>query len=213
MPIAKLVHRIWLGEPETWTAPFASTWERPGWTLVQWGEEEVADLFPLHNQRIYDDAEKFAPNHVGQLRADVLRYEILHRIGGVYVDADFECLKPIDDLLEGVECFAAWEVEKKWVNNAVMGAVAGHPFVEGLIEGLAASVIRNHGRKPNRMSGPQYVTKQWRVHGEGVTIFPQRLFYPYGFSEVASNRPGDYYANAYAVHHWANRRRERGIPV
>ena len=35
-------------------------------------------------------------------RADVLRYEILRRHGGVYVDVDVECLRPLDDLLTGV---------------------------------------------------------------------------------------------------------------
>jgi mannosyltransferase OCH1-like enzyme len=181
--------------------------------LVQWGEEQVESLFPLHNQWLYDEAGEIAPDHVGQLRSDVLRYEILHRFGGIYVDADFECLKPIDDLLEGVECFAAWEIQDRWVNNAVMGCVPFHPFLERLIAGLTESAERNRGFKPNRISGPRYVTPIWRKHGEGVTIFPQRLFYPYGFSEIDKHRVGEEWPDAYAVHHWGNRRRERGVPT
>ena len=34
-------------------------------------------------------------------RADILRLEILYRYGGVYVDGDLECLRPLDDVLDG----------------------------------------------------------------------------------------------------------------
>ena len=58
-------------------------------------------------------------------RADILRLELLHRHGGVYLDADFECLQPIDPLLEGVDCFLGL-LDSGRVSNAVIGAVPGH---------------------------------------------------------------------------------------
>ncbi len=212
--IPRCIHRIWIGgaEPE-WMGGFAETWERPGWKLRQWGEDEIAELQPLRNQSIYDRAKRLCPDHFGQLRADILRYEILERFGGVYVDADFECLRPLDDLLSGVDCFAAWEIQGKWINNAVMGAVPSHPFIERLIQGLPASVRRNRGARPNRVSGPQYVTRAWQRSGERITIFDRDLFYPYGYREISTHEPGEDWPRAYAVHHWANQRRERGVPV
>jgi len=33
-------------------------------------------------------------------KIDVFRYLVLHKYGGIYVDMDCECLKPIDDLLD-----------------------------------------------------------------------------------------------------------------
>lgn len=211
--IPRTVHRLWLGGPEPdWMAGFADTWRQPGWELRQWTDDNVGELFPLVNQDIYDRVEEIAPDHVGQLRSDVLRYEILHRLGGVWVDADFECLRPIDPLLDGVECFAAWEAEGVWVNNAIVGATPGHPFIGALVEGLAANVERRQGCKPNKLTGPQYLTPVYREHASRVTVLAKALFYPYTWAEVDRHRPGDDFPDAYAVHHWANRRREKGIP-
>lgn len=203
-----IVHRIWLGGDEPgWTRPFADTWRQPGWSVWQWTDDNIASLFPLRNQDIYDRAPQIAPHHTGQLRSDVLRYEILHRFGGVYVDTDFECLRPIDGLIEGVECFAAWEEPGRWVNNAILGCTPGHPFLDRLIDGLPRSVRLNARFKPNRMSGPRYLTNVWRRNGKGVEVFDRELFYPYSWRDVADNAPGQDFPDAYAVHHWANKRR------
>ena len=209
-------HRLWLGggEPE-WTRPFADTWREhhPDWELHQWGEGEVADLFPLRNQDIFDRAEEIAGERAGQLRSDVLRYEILDRFGGVWIDADFECLRSIDGLLEGVECFAAW-VTPEWVNNAIMGSVLGHPFVGRLIDGLAESVAG--GGRPNVISGPQFLTRVRAEHPDGVTLLDSKHFYPFDWREIEEYVPGGVdvarrWPEAYAVHWWRNRRHERGL--
>lgn len=180
---------------------------------MEWDEDRVEELRPLHNDSVFRRADKLCPEHAGQLRADVLRYEILERFGGVWVDADFECLRDPSPLLEDVRCFAAWEVQDRWANNAIMGAVSTHPFLEQLIRGLTPSVNRNRGARPNKVSGPQYLTRQLKRHGRGVTVFDQELFYPYGYKEVHDHGPGDTFQGAYAAHHWANQRRERGAAV
>lgn len=213
--IPKVIHRIWLGggEPE-WTRPFRESWERPGWTVRDWDESSVGRLFPLLNQRVYDDAENIAPNNVGQLRSDLLRYEILHRFGGVYVDHDLECLKPIDPLLEDVECFAAWEIQEEWIANGFMGSTLAHPFLVELIRGIPDNVRRTRGKgfRPNRISGPQYFTKKWNRFGEKVDILPEDLIYPYGWREIREFGADDSdWGDSYTVHHWHNMRREKGV--
>lgn len=209
--IPRRIHRIWLGgeEPE-WMRGFANTWSRPGWEIWQWTDANVRTLFPLVNQDVYDRAEELAPDHVGQLRSDVLRYEILLRHGGVYVDADFECLRPIDELIDELHCFAAWEAPGRWINNAILGCVPGHHFIAKVVAGLRESVARNAGAKPNKLTGPQYLTRVWHDFGAHVAVLDKRLFYPYTWAEL--ERGGEEFPDAYAVHHWANRRRERGVP-
>jgi inositol phosphorylceramide mannosyltransferase catalytic subunit len=208
--IPRLVHRIWLTgsppEPE-WIRPFADTWRRPRWTLRQWSGPE--ELQPLVNQELYDRAEEIAPRHPSRLRADILRYEILHRLGGVYVDADFECLRPIDELLEGVRAFAAWDAQDSVLANGFMGGVPGHPFLGELVRGLPASVNARLGPHPARFSGPRYLTQVWQECGEDVTVFPSHLVYPYSWEQTDAHVPGEDWPGAYAVHHWAAARAAR----
>lgn len=198
MTIPRVFHSIWVGDPmpdhlrgyvASWTSVHA------GWEHKVWGD---SDLDWLQNQELYDFAEAITKHH-GQFRADVARYEILHRFGGVYVDCDFEALAPIDELLLGVECFAAWETDDVWVNNAILGAEPGHPLLKALIDGLPANVRRHRGKRPNVTSGPQYLTPLMRDRDD-VTIYPSAMFYPYRWDQL--ERCGETFPEAYAVHHW-----------
>lgn len=204
--IPKIIHRMWVGPPmPAELAAYGATWEHhhPGWEHRFWTDD---NLPPLRNHDLYDQAAAVAPDHVGQLRADIARYELLHTFGGVWVDCDFECRRPLDPLLDGVGCFAAWEVPDVWINNAILGATPGHPFLAALIRGLPANVRRHRGARPNRLSGPQYLTRVWRHDPTGVVVFPKDWFYPYLYTEL--ERQHDEFPEAFAVHHWNNRRRE-----
>lgn len=220
--IPHVLHRVWVGSQMPHDlAEYGHTWEfhHPSWEHVLWTDHdqpEVADTvrvmrppWALHNVGLYDNAEHIAPRYVGQLRADILRYEILEANGGVYVDADFECLRPIDRLIEDLDAFAAWEADGVWVNNAIMGATPGHPFIRQLIDGLAVNVFAHKGMRPAVMTGPQYVTATYfsndRLGLPIPTIFPSRMFYPYLWNELG--RKGEVFPDAYGVHHWHNRRR------
>lgn len=199
--IPRQFHSIWVGSPmPDHLAEYVASWRRvhPGWTHTIWSAD---DLTWLANQELFDDAEQHTAS-VGQFRADIARYEILHRYGGVYVDCDFEALRPIDELIADVDCFAAWETDGQWVNNAILGAVPGHPFLAELIRALPANVVRAAGQRPNVMTGPQFVTPIARRHK--VELFPAAMFYPYLFNELDRGR--EVFPDAYAVHHWHNAR-------
>lgn len=216
--IPKVIHRIWVGGQEPkWLNNLAETWRRhhPQWELRQWHDGNVAQLFPLDNQDLYDAAPDIAPDHVGQLRADLLRYELLWRHGGMYVDADFESLRPIDPLLEHVDAFAAWEVQDRWIANGIMGSVPKHPMIRRLIDGADASIKGQPGARVTKLTGPQYLTGLYRENACGLVVFPTTMFYPYLYDQIrryGTRRRGTWERDGYyAVHHWNNRRRERKI--
>lgn len=201
--IPRILHRIWLGPPmPDHLAVYGETWKHhhPGWEHVLWTEQNMPALF---NQRIFDAAEQIAPGHEGQLRSDVARYELLHTYGGVYIDCDLECLRPIDPLCD-VDCFAGWELPGRWVNNAILGATPGHSFLAALVGGLARNVRRQRGNRPNKMTGPQYFTPLYRRNARTVTVYPQTHFYPYLWNEL--ERQGETFPESYAVHHWNHKR-------
>jgi inositol phosphorylceramide mannosyltransferase catalytic subunit len=196
--IPRVFHRIWFGGPEPeHHLRWAESWRHlhPGWRVVTWTEHTVG---ALHNQAIFDAATSPAQ------MADVARYELLLRYGGVYLDTDFEALRPIDALLDGVSFFCASE-DEIWLSLGIIGSTPGHPVLRALVDELAAHVTAHPDAPVNEQTGPYYMTRvinrlRSGPHPEDVTVFPSALFYPYHFSEPW--RAGDSFPEAYAVHHW-----------
>jgi len=208
--IPKVLHQIWVGPPmPEQFALWAEAWQElhPGWQYRLWNEENMP---ALANADLYNRASDLCPGFEGQLRSDVARYEILLEHGGVYLDVDFEPQRPLDGLLEGVRCFAAWEIQNRVANNAIFGAEPGHPFLRDLVSGLSASVLGNPGKRPSKVSGPHYMTHQLVCHPE-VVVFDRELFYPYACDEL--HRATERFPKAYAIHHWNNQRRLRRKPL
>jgi mannosyltransferase OCH1-like enzyme len=165
--IPRVFHQIWLGEAPFPYAVERETWHRlhPDWQHRLWTERDLPADLEL----------KEAGNLLRQPaeRADILRLEVLHRHGGVYLDADFECLKPIDPLLEGVSCFLGL-LDSGRVSNAVIGAAPGHPL-------LAKAMAEVHPRStygPVDREGTGPLLLERIRHGvEGVTLFEPNVFY------------------------------------
>lgn len=205
--IPRVIHHIWLGDPmPDHLERMVATWAdlHPTWEHRLWGDR---DLRWLTNRSLYDEAERWAPGSEGQFRSDIARYEILQRYGGLYVDCDMEARKPVDPLCD-VECFAGWETPGVWLNQAVLAAAPGLPLFDELIERLPVNVAATKGR-PNVLTGPQFFTPIALTHG--ITCYPQANFYPYLFNQL--DQGGRDFPDAYAVHHWENQRRRRGVPL
>ena len=145
MSIPRVFHQIWVGSapfPEEYAA-FQETWraQNPGWELHFWRDENLPD--GLRRPEVYDTSR------TPWERADILRLEVVLRYGGVHVDADFECLRPIDELLDdSIEFFIGYR-KPGHVNGALFGAVPGHPLLE---EGLRTVRPRADGRTVRRPS-------------------------------------------------------------
>lgn len=199
LSIPRVFHRIWLGggmpdEFVTYGESFVR--HHPAWEMKLWTED---NLPRLRNQRQFDAAVTPAQ------KADILRYELLHDFGGVYLDTDFECLKPLDPLLAGVRAFSASE-DEQWISIGIMGAVPGHPLFREVIEQLPAALRARPAAPINEQTGPLFFTRiaaARRLKGldEDVVIFPPKLFYPYRIGEERLREHG--FPHAYAVHHWA----------
>jgi len=76
------------------------------------------------------------------------RYFVLYEYGGLYVDLDMECLRPIDASLNQSDCVVSQEplehatflapVGTPLVSNALMACRPGHPFMAHVIASLPA---------------------------------------------------------------------------
>ncbi len=196
--IPRIIHRIWPGEdplPDD-LAALGETWaaHHPGWEMKLW---RPSDLPPLRNQELFDRATSYA------LRSDIARYEILLRYGGIYVDTDFECLRPFEDLLGGVEAFIGTE-NHRHLTNALMGAVRGHPLMEAIVAAIPGSIAANPQGRPNETTGPYLVTAvvdSDPALRDGLLVCEPDVFYPYLYNE--QYRSDEEFPESYAVHHWA----------
>jgi hypothetical protein len=192
-----VLHRIWLGPdpmPEA-AVRFGESWvhHHPDWEHRLWGDDDLTQLgIPGEILAAASDPVELA---------DVARFHVLARYGGVYVDTDFECLRPIDPLLKGVDAFAAFQRPGE-AATGLLGAMPDHPAFRRAAE----LVVQTFGRAPlPASSGPPFFTHLLWDFPE-VTLFPPELFYPYLWTEP--ERRNEDFPDAYAVHHWAMSWRE-----
>jgi len=181
-------------------------WARlhPGWAMSSWTEESLPRL---NTHGLYRRAPELVtgPGHpIEQFRADLVRYELLWLYGGVWVDCDLEPLRPLPLENDGpVTLMAAWEKQGMWVGNSILGAAPRHPFIGRLLQDLIDEDWRVPQR-PARVSGPQFLTRRIDHYGPGIYILDEKLIYPYSWKEL--HREGEKFPDAYAIHHWHNRR-------
>lgn len=207
LQIPKILHTVWVGSPmPRHLDGYVATWrdKHPDWERMHWGDLEIAGL-GLVNRAQYDDAEDLVPaDAVGQLRADLARYEILHAYGGLYVDCDTECLRNVEPALAGVAAFAAWE-DRNYIGNTYLACTRGHAIMADLTAMAPDSIRRHRGKRPNRMTGPRYLTPLWRA--AGLQAAPSRRWFPYSYRDVkAGTVPFVFDSDVYAVHHWEHTR-------
>jgi len=167
--IPRVFHQIWLG-PQPFPAEYCElqqTWTRhhPRWELRFWTEENLPR--DLGRTEVYELLRQPAE------RADMLRLELLHRFGGVYVDADFECLRPIDPLLDGVELFLG-ALDSGRVSNAILGSVPGHALLACALHELRPR--STYGPVDRDGTGP-LLLERVRADFPDVIVFAPEIFY------------------------------------
>ncbi len=197
--IPKIIHQIWLGSPlPDGLRQYTRTWQElhPGWKYILWTEENARHL-TLQNQDLYDKATNWA------VKSDILRYELLSKFGGLYVDTDFECLMPLDDLMHRYTAFAGISNEPCFaINNALIAAAPGHKILKQCIANLRMPKS-NRWQDVSKGCGPMHFTRSFMTELEtgynSALAMPERYFYPKPLHGEGSKRD---ILSAYAVHHW-----------
>lgn len=170
-------------------------------------------------------AAKYAECSYAIQRADIARYLILHRHGGVYADLDMECLRPVGPLLHGRACVltveptvhGSWVGARRMVSNAFMAVSPGHRFLETVIALLAdrnLAIARHH--EVLTSTGPLLLDEALSRHGtDDVVLLPAATFSPLASNDPRLQRLRDgrdvddvrrqcLAAGAHGIHHWAN---------
>jgi mannosyltransferase OCH1-like enzyme len=205
--IPHIIHQTWKDEqvPDKWKAYQEKVIAlHPDWEYRLWTDQEndafiqkhYPDLFPIY---------KSYPKPV--MRADVIRYAIMDQIGGLYLDLDYEMLKPFD-LEEGLVLPLSRDKEygdkENRIGNCVMASTPGHPFWKAVLQDLVDHPfeIGSDEFDVEKATGPMLLT---RIFFNGIwkeVTNPGRLqFHPPSPRNPKQYRSILENATSYGIHH------------
>lgn len=187
------------------------------WSLFLTGKQELLEGW---SSMIYQDPLPPAAFELGDLfvrcttgaqLAGLVRLEQLWRWGGVYLDADVELLRPLDDLLAH-PLFICTE-DGVHLTDAVIGAEPEHPGIRACMD-RARQILEADGPHPTAQATGPLNTTAVLTGRDDVTVLARRAFYPYSYLEP-ERRLEDFRTtspDSYGVHHWSFSWKGDGLP-
>jgi len=202
--IPKIIHQIWLGPkpPPGYFWDYRQSWQKnhPDWEYRFWTDKEAEELdFELKD--LYLRSTNWGE------KSDILRAEILDRFGGLYVDTDFECIKPFDELHLKYDFYTGLEPPHEGdftssaphvtISDALIGTVPHHPIIcewKRLMRRSFDELEQKYPDSPKRV-----LLRTFYPFGDAVNrkivdgnltniVFPATYFYPLTFTEISKGR-------------------------
>lgn len=175
------------------------SWRRvlPGWEIKVWNDANVPES-DWCRQAI--SGKPVNASHWAQWRA-------LYDFGGVFLDIDVEMIRPFDLSHEVFVGFQRNDTMECCINNAVVGAVPGHPFVRRILMKIEESDPTGWPLA----TGPGILTDALVERGLNglnveqrvgdVTVYDRDRFYPWFYTEPPI--PADLLSErTFACHLW-----------
>ncbi|KAF8845837.1 hypothetical protein BDN67DRAFT_302978 [Paxillus ammoniavirescens] len=170
--IPRILHQTWKSEtlPPRWrNISQACRDMMPDYEYMLWTDASSREFIAEHYSWFLDTFDNY--KYVIQ-RADVIRYFVLHYYGGIYLDLDVGCLRPLDPLL--IYPAILPKTIPVGVSNDLMFAKKGHPFLAQTIHNL---VTFDHDwllNYPTVMfsTGPMFLSAQYSIYTSSSPITP-----------------------------------------
>ncbi len=209
--IPKIIHQIWIGKkPITEELQnFSRMWKDmySDFSYCFWTDKNVdeCELFDERRLDLYKN-----PSHWMALKTDLLRYALLERYGGIYIDMDCEPLRRFDDSLFEYDFFSGKQLE-----NSIAIGLMGCCKDNLLFKKLNGNIVKNvndmlkigYGKdEVQRLTGPDFFTSICEEFFENpkYKFFEPKYLYPYTWNEM-ERRNEDFRKTSpesYSVHHW-----------
>lgn len=197
MTIPKIIHIVWIGDESKRPDRWIDTWRRlnPQYELRVWGNDAVAATSWIMGDQI----RAWLGREINGA-ADIIRWEVLFRHGGLAFDADSACVRPIEDWLLEPDCFAAWEQEllrPGLIAAGALGFVPNHPFTAAILKDIIDDPEPLNGMAWQKL-GPQRITDTFRkLKYPNLTIYPSHFFFPRHHSGFEYSGPGPVFARQF----------------
>jgi LmbE family N-acetylglucosaminyl deacetylase len=199
--IPKIIHQIWFGKPvekmdanrKKLVDSVKKVAERNGFVYKLWTNADLSQKnFPLvweEMQRSIEAGKKVNQSRFAQV-ADLARYEIIHRFGGVYLDSLFEigdafCAEIVANNKSklivanedpcGLECVSK---NGKYLSNGFFASVPGSICLKRLLHPDTLKYINYDSVYVNRETGPYYFRRGIQSQ-DVVHVIETEKIYPF----------------------------------
>lgn len=200
--IPKIIHQVWEGRTEYLGDVYkalGNTWKNfhPDWDYEFWDENRI-DKF------IYDYYPEMIDVFYGYpydiQRWHTIRYLILYKLGGLYVDFDYECLESVNSFIsDDDKCYFVMEPKQHvhlsnsniFLNNTLMISPKEHSFLKAIIRNIQSKSILNIGDKyldASNTTGVLMLTDLYEKYAEkkSIGILPSEQFAPLSREDIQS---------------------------
>jgi LmbE family N-acetylglucosaminyl deacetylase len=212
--IPKLIHQIWFGSPPSGIRKVLfennekiarskgfeyKLWKQDDFNAfeltVTWGGIQKA---LMAGKEFMEKAGITSPNNIRMAQvADLARYELLHKFGGVYLDSIFEIREEFCDYIEqnsnrelivcnedpcGLDCNSNGH---GYLSNGFFACVPGCKALHGLIDFHTLNEIVFENPNINKTTGPYYFRSGIYDGQLDVLIMPTHKMYPYWIADTA----------------------------
>lgn len=192
MTIPKIIHHIWVG-------PNPIPVNSEGFI------DHIKELHPDFEHRLWTDNDITPENFTNYnfinntnsyaQKADIMRYEILYRYGGIYLDTDFDIFKNLSSLLTNdlIVCNEDNNIDK----YMSIGFIACNQYNPQLLNCVKCISTVDFNLPINLATGPAYFRRCINL-SDKITIIPTEYMYPlpYKGTDFTKNE------NTYGVHWW-----------
>ncbi len=178
--IPKKIHQIWIGSkplPNKYKK-WMKTWQsiNKDWEYKLWTDLDIKKM-ELFNQKAYNSS-----SNVG-FKSDILRYEILNKYGGLYIDTDLECVRKIPNYLRKFDFISCIIFDKtpQIANGFIMSRPNGD-LTSLLLKSIQVPKNNRSAFEILNCSGPNFLTNKYfsleAKKRKKILILPSDYFYP-----------------------------------
>jgi mannosyltransferase OCH1-like enzyme len=195
--IPNTIHQIWDDTKNSiplFLTNLAETWKRkhPMWKYEFWDKKRIEQFVSCYYPTLLD---KYYGLKYDIQRWDIIRYMILYKVGGLYVDFDYECLESVDKYLFGKSCCLGLEpkehtglLSKVRISNAFIATIPLHPFIGLLLENAIKAESLSDGKFMYVMetTGPCMVSRVYEkyINKDELYLFPSEMISPLSKGDV-----------------------------
>jgi len=225
--LPKVFHQIWLGEsiiPHL-LVKYSVTWRNNhlDWNFCLWDDKKSRVLI---EEKYPDLLLKYDSLPFLTQRVDIIKYVVLYEYGGVYLDFDCECLRPIDNLLTHPICLGLEPREEDlhkefpfFLGSAFMATIPNTYFFSTTIDRCQQQLelLTPKWQELSKYyyvmetTGPTLLNRVYQDFNEkeSVKLLPPEQIGPFRSREATLYRENkklgygkDKLVDAYAIHHF-----------